>query len=1145
MLDANFDNDKYYPIKIGERQSSQLIEIKTVLNIKKKTFWGIESKPKGNYILKVIDVDPGNLILNSNDELIKILNNNNGKASSQILISLSDYETPITLLLNPNAVKNYKKRLDHISDKEADTEVSFKLQLSKEDNNKNTILSKKETIKIKIENPTIEPIYSIKFNNNGYIEYDPTCNEKIEIGVLTIKHNKTIECMPELATCFTLSAVCDAKEYTELVSLDMTKIKETHPIIAEGTDITIYGANNSVLRHNTSTIVNQRKQYSLTHIRSGNIANVISIPILFDMTKIQNPVTDVLDLTITINCRYTGMLFGERFERDISYASALHLGKNKLINDLKVEFGNNEETFTYIKNNKTYKWGRIILSNGFINSLTLKIQNTATAIDSNHKDACIIVANVNQELITPDKDRIIFTDNTINAEDYFKFNTQEKGKYHKLYPTQHIDSTKIIYDLLIRASDIKEIKKSGTGSYTTSFKIQIGLDYAICLSGDENDRELSWDHFTTCVEWTLEQAANPEWLSIDFGTSAIVAAYTANVYDINQQHLLNLDRNKAELHKRTYTDSPRRNDIRQEPPHFIPSTISFNSNNRGDYATERADTDYKNFPLWLSPSTGMQEIMLPCLKTLIGYKTIPNIFTDVERNFKYQIENNGILEDVQLFDQNGNIIERGLSLVNTILEEVYKQLFRYFICLESYDPQNPNPVRRDSLHKLVLSVPNTFTPVQHALLKKIAQNYFPNLRPEYLQVVSESDTVACYYLANWNQLFAKVDKKVVTRLEEKENVLVYDMGAGTLDLTYFEKIKSIDSVTLHIKGRLGMNKAGNYLDYLIAEILSEFLDNEESKKKYVKLLVLNKNERINNMTPKKDCEELKSFIKNTIKPLLNTPEETIPAYKSYEFGKHTIKDILNHNKYSQFIEECTTDVLENIINSFRKNEGMLSYHNAEKDIFPIDVVVFSGRSTALKGIRESISKYISDKYDNVLCADLTTNTVSPIKELTDIDKTTTENLKTVVTYGSLIYADLVNRRSRYRFSAERIYASYGFLAWNVPYHKWEWYQLISPSSQQANQNTALQIENYQRLIFVQTYSHEPAIDWGNGNKDLIMPIVSFTIPTGSDGIRRISMAIDDNNTIRCFIEGVGQIRLEPHDDFDNINLRKSLWPVVF
>lgn len=1155
MLDVNIDSSKCYPIKIGEQQPSQLLEIKTVLHVVEKNFWGIKSKPKGNYWLKVVDINPGNLIL-SNDELIKILDD--GKTSSEMLITLSDYKTPITLLLDSNVIQDYNRQLDHIRVGEDTTEVSFRLQLADEKEARSIIFSEYVLIKIKIEKPTIKLISSIKLANNGEIDYDPTCSEKIQIGQLLLSHNKSITCMPELNTKFIVSAASISKEYRELISLDMTRIKESNPILAEGTDITIYGTNTSVIQYDTVTIANQRKQYSLTHIKSGNITNFISIPILFDMSKIQNPAAEILDIFIEIQGEDYGLLFGESFNNTISQKVILHLNKNKIINDLKVECINCDgRTVTVIPPN-TYECGEIILSTGFENVLTLKLQNTATAIDSNHENACILVSHIQQTLITEDIDRVIFTNGNTNADAYFRFNVPETydTAICKLYPAQHACDSEMIFQLLIKASDIKDIRKTDTGCYKAFLNIHIELDYAVCLSGGDNDSDLNWQHYSADIGWSLEQVANPEWLSVDFGTSAIVASYASDAYHITEKNLLNLNGNKAELHRRTYGDAPQKTDILSEPAPFIPSTISFNSNtNNGDYSAERSDADYKTFPIWLSPSTGMKDIMLPCLKTLVGYKTIPNIFTDEEsRRFRYQIEN----ETVSLFDENGRIVERGLSYVNAIIEEVYKQLFRYFICLDSADIRTPNPIQKNNLHKLVLSVPNTFTPVHHNLIKGIAQRYFPNLRSEYLQIVNESDAVACYYLANWRQLFSNVDKNIVRQLENEENVLVYDMGAGTLDLTYFEKTRSNNEVIIHIKGKLGMNKAGNYLDYLIAEILSNFVE-DRNRESYGKLLVLDKAKRITDSTLKKDCEDLKTFVKDTIKPLLNNPEAAIPDYKNFTFGKHIIQDILDHEKYGEYIEECTNKVLDNMISSSCRTEGLLPGHRSARDTFPIDVVVFSGRSTALKGIRESISKYIREKrYENVLCADLTTNSVNPIENASDTGAST-NNLKTVVTYGSLIYADMINRRSRYSFSAEHIFASYGFLAWNVPNHEWEWKELITPSSQQNkvsqakpdvasilyNESIHLQMEDYQQLIFIQTYSNEPALDWTNGNKDLTMPILYYTIPNGTDGIRLVSMSIDSNNTIICNIEGVGKIELEPHDDFENMSLRKSLWPVVF
>ena len=101
-------------------------------------------------------------------------------------------------------------------------------------------------------------------------------------------------------------------------------------------------------------------------------------------------------------------------------------------------------------------------------------------------------------------------------------------------------------------------------------------------------------------------------------------------------------------------------------------------------------------------------------------------------------------------------------------------LFRHFV-LPSIDNIN-------KVNKLILTYPNTYTPVHLNTLSTIAHKVFPNIRPGYLKFVGESDAVAAYYMNNWNDYHDNKED-----IEKDETVLVYDMGAGTLDITVFNK----------------------------------------------------------------------------------------------------------------------------------------------------------------------------------------------------------------------------------------------------------------------------------------------------------------------------------------------------------------------
>lgn len=118
----------------------------------------------------------------------------------------------------------------------------------------------------------------------------------------------------------------------------------------------------------------------------------------------------------------------------------------------------------------------------------------------------------------------------------------------------------------------------------------------------------------------------------------------------------------------------------------------------------------------------------------MGYINLPNIFISPEL-FKYSNEQGNVMlvEDGEKTD---------LMKVDTIFQLIYRQLFHHYLTKVRVDK---------NIQKLVLSVPNTYTPIHIRMIKEIARQALPSLYPEHLCTLSESDAVACYYIANQNR----------------------------------------------------------------------------------------------------------------------------------------------------------------------------------------------------------------------------------------------------------------------------------------------------------------------------------------------------------------------------------------------------------
>ena len=174
-------------------------------------------------------------------------------------------------------------------------------------------------------------------------------------------------------------------------------------------------------------------------------------------------------------------------------------------------------------------------------------------------------------------------------------------------------------------------------------------------------------------------------------------------------------------------------------------------------------------------------------------------------------------------NHDGELEKRLPPPIGEVLEGAYKGL------LESYITPILQSQGKDYAH-LVVTHPNTYTLPHLDMLREIIEAVFlgaggPNrIYKENIHYLSESDAVAYYYLAHANEYWGDWD-----RIPEQERILIYDIGAGTLDLTLLTVKRKVASggvrypAEMRIERRSGANKAGNLLDECIARDLDVWL----------------------------------------------------------------------------------------------------------------------------------------------------------------------------------------------------------------------------------------------------------------------------------------------------------------------------------
>lgn len=681
---------------------------------------------------------------------------------------------------------------------------------------------------------------------------------------------------------------------------------------------------------------------------------------------------------------------------------------------------------------------------------------------------------------------------------------------------------------------------------TTFLKLTSGYDEFLPLlnsyledAATDHPNKLQWTPFQARIIFTLEEFTGNTWLAVDFGTSAsVVALADANTLQIQSNSDIFINMNEAlqnlygqKFHEYSFGENGDTN--------IISSEILLRTSKDSERSYLES-TDYHEDVVHISPPkeilTESSAFSLPYLKSLIGFDTVPDI-NGTYKKLKYYLNKKQ--------DQPVSFEQRPLS-VQEILKNVYNSFLRDFI-----KPQ----VNGQVTDKIIFGVPNTFSPKQVQIIRQIIDKHFPDFRSEYISFISESDAVACEYMANWMEHNAeRADRDQI--IKQDEHVLVYDVGAGTLDLTLF-KISSLTAKgkrELKILGKLGKGTAGNYLDYVIARIIDNISKNPEK------------------MTETTGFEPVayfnKDFIKSFIKPRLNQPDLTFYITRDGNLKSELDPDaeeiyigaILDHPLMEEYLVANSTDVIEQFFNLFSGTDESVSAVPKESRIHTI---IFSGRGVLFDQLRDrfeqALRAFISDDYTPHI-----------------IFNSDPEKLKSVVVKGALNYA--VEFRNTDYSSVEMIsrnlMARYGFLYRNPGNSRWEFLEVLNPSTSSLNfmphRVYGLSIFEYDTdrknaqgdpakmtidlsrtavCYFVQSYSTDTARDFNNRNWDYITIMYSFEksniVNTGNIRAVPVRVQIDRENQMSVTVgreenDYASTVKV----NFSNVTFKKSLWPYV-
>ena len=390
--------------------------------------------------------------------------------------------------------------------------------------------------------------------------------------------------------------------------------------------------------------------------------------------------------------------------------------------------------------------------------------------------------------------------------------------------------------------------------------------------------------FTIKVCCPVYEIVTTNWRSLDLGTSAIVLSEMRRDNINTVIDTINLsDGDKS----------------RSLEPHkdMISSVIAL-------YRSD--DNDFHN--LLLSPERrkyNLATAILPAVKFLVGQTKMPFL-----RFFNKQ----GISKLKGDFLEETNLDEN--LVPQSILESIYKDIF-----------SRMDKNAQEETKKLILTYPSTYTVEQRRNLKDLIIKEFKNLQEQNLAFVAESDAVLAQYL------YSKRISVGGAPLHNGEQILIYDMGAGTLDISYvrikIENEGEKNQITKAIvEKRIGIPVAGNYLDFCIFSYLKEYIAEE----------ALGKPKAL-----KKNIQELKKSIsENTSEDDVISGDVSNINLKTDKKATISYQEIIESAPLRDFLKKCSEGVFELLLGENWREEEV--------------TFVYSGRGSLFKPLINHIKK---------------------------------------------------------------------------------------------------------------------------------------------------------------------------------------------
>lgn len=1012
--------------------------------------------------LAVTDINVPSDIVCDQSKLFSIIYNNQVYEQSNFPIEMvmESMDLPFQLLFNQSEIKDCKTQQDGNL---RSYDINFVVKLY--DSEGDLIDSHNDKVEVIFQPLRIQPQFELDLDES--IQYSSILKRQ-RVGVVAAWVDEDFLYTPDQNARITLKLYRNGKELSDLVSFQEGEVG---------------------------------KNIRIKHGRQ----NVITLPLIVDFTTIANPISDEDKYTIEASVEHS-QAYSPNVKRTILTQGSFALKKDQQGTELCVSVEGVEQ----VSNEHTLHLPlfKFLPKSRLIKPLKITLSNIAT--DNSNKHAGIYIKNLTIKSALSDEGVTIIGEDGVQPQRLVNISGASAEKMRSPEGCFIPNGINQKEELVMSFMPTSIVDVVGCRNYDFEIQSTISFDYWEDRDGLGQLDDSFKQTFKMPISWHLHLEPNPEWLCVDYGSSAIVCRYDKILVDLKKQ--------KDAIFRKA-EDGKFRLDNIEKGTSFLSSDIILHDvreNKTSSLCSQISaedDVPYLDLAICLSPTSSLIKNdvrkLLPCLKILVGNELLPQNADYATFQYARRDEAGNIgkitAEEALKAEEESCVLR-----ISSLFENTYASLFRYFI----------QPVSQDKkINKLVLTYPNTYTPAHLAMLEKIAKRTFPKVREDYLRFVSESDAVAAYYLQNWDKYNEDGD------ITQDEIVLVYDMGAGTLDLTLFKKQRvGEDKFDVTILGKIGTGKAGNYLDYLISEIIAEKVPNAVKNK-----LTVSTSSNINNEI-REERLALKTEVKNEIKPLLDSTKNSLLKCGGVSFNSSII---LEDERFTRFLQDITIGVFNQLAS------------NSKQKRLNVNTIILSGRSCRLEPLQQALSEALDKLKWNA--------------KIVKFDSKSNEE-KTVVVDGAMAKASLFSSESSpVNIRSRRLYASYGLIFQKLG-GKYHYVELLKNADLPMQEDT-LRLDNIDgptvivkgigaagTIKLVQTYLSKSETEkaYNAGDMEFISVMEEYDASAfGGKAELGAKLMIDYKNNISLYIDGMASLGSTPKGiDLESEITKKSIWPVT-